>query len=143
MKHLSCTQRVTLEWLFDRINLDPMIHAEHVDTRGQLAGTLTKGSFTRNEWNQPLQKLNTMGVSLLSRSHFSSRMHDSEAIPQRQMLEKGHGEQTMRAMAKSRIARNLVPLTPSGWSPPHNANFFLFSWAMGELLRGVPVRTEL
>ena len=35
--------RVALDWLFDRINLDPKIQIKHIDTKNQLADILTKG----------------------------------------------------------------------------------------------------
>ena len=51
MRHVSRTRRVTLDWLFHRINLDPKIQIKHIDTKNQLADILTKGNFTRDEWN--------------------------------------------------------------------------------------------
>ena len=51
MRHVSRTHRVTLGWLFDRINLDPKIQIKYIDTRNQLADILKKGNFTRDEWN--------------------------------------------------------------------------------------------
>ena len=51
MRHVSRTHRVALDWLFDRINLDPKIQIKYVDTKNQLADILTKGNFTRDEWN--------------------------------------------------------------------------------------------
>ena len=38
MRHVSRTHRVVLDWLFDRINLDPKIQIKHIDTKNQLAG---------------------------------------------------------------------------------------------------------
>ena len=55
MRHASRTHRVALDWLFDRINLDTKIQIKYIDTKNQLADTLTKGNFTRDEWNQPFQ----------------------------------------------------------------------------------------
>ena len=54
MRHVSRTHRVALDWLFDRINLDPKIQIKYIGTKNQLAGILTKGSFTRDEWNHLL-----------------------------------------------------------------------------------------
>ena len=42
MRHVSRTHRVALDWLFDRINLDPKIQIKYVDTKNQLADMLTK-----------------------------------------------------------------------------------------------------
>ena len=51
MRHVSRTHRVALDWLFDRINLDPKIQIKYIDTKNQLADKLTRGNFTRDEWN--------------------------------------------------------------------------------------------
>ena len=63
-RHVSRTRRVALDWLFDRINLDPKIQIRYIDTKNQLADILTKGNFTRDEWNNLLHSCNI--------SHFSS-----------------------------------------------------------------------
>ena len=64
MRHISRTHRVALDWLFDRINLDPKIQIKYIDTKNQLADILTKGNFTRDEWNHLLNLFNI--------SHFRS-----------------------------------------------------------------------
>ena len=43
MRHVSRTNRVALDWLFDRINLEQKIQIKYVDTKNQLADMLTKG----------------------------------------------------------------------------------------------------
>ena len=70
MRHVSRTHRVALDWLFDRINLDPKIQVEYVDTKNQLADMLTRGSFTRYEWNNLLHLFNIMSNTTFTRSHF-------------------------------------------------------------------------
>ena len=42
MRHVSRTHRVALDWLFDRINLDPKSQIKYIDTKNQLADILTK-----------------------------------------------------------------------------------------------------
>ena len=64
MRHVSRTHRVALDWLSDRINLDPKIQIKYIDTKNQLADILTKGNFTRDEWNHLL--------CLFNIRHFSS-----------------------------------------------------------------------
>ena len=64
MRHVSRTHRVALDWFFDRINLDSKIQIKYIDTKNQLADILTKGNFTRDEWNHIL--------CLFNISHFSS-----------------------------------------------------------------------
>ena len=54
MRHVSRTHRVALDWLFDRINLDPKIQIQYIDTKNQLADIVTKGNFARDEWNHLL-----------------------------------------------------------------------------------------
>ena len=54
MRHVSRTHRVALDWLFDRIYLDPKIQIKYVDTKNQLAHCLTKDNFTRDECNNLL-----------------------------------------------------------------------------------------
>ena len=54
MRHVSRTHRVALDWLFDRINLDPKIQIKYIDTKNQLADILTKVNFARDEWNHLL-----------------------------------------------------------------------------------------
>ena len=54
MRHVSRTHRVALDWLFDRINLDPRIQIKYIDTKNQLADRLTKVNFTRDERNHLL-----------------------------------------------------------------------------------------
>ena len=64
MRHVSRTHRVALDRLFDRVFLDPKIQIRYIDTKHQLADILTKGNFTRDEWNNLLH--------LFNNSHFSS-----------------------------------------------------------------------
>ena len=49
MRHVSRTHRVAIDWLFDRINLDPKIQIKYIDNKNQLADMLTKEIFTRVE----------------------------------------------------------------------------------------------
>ena len=74
MRHVSKTHRVALDWLFDRINLDPKIQIKYIDTKYQLADILTKGNFTRDEWNHLLCLFNNI--------HFSS-INSLEAMSKR------------------------------------------------------------
>ena len=55
MRHVFRTHRVVLDWLFDRIILDPRIQIKYIDTEKHFADILTKGNFTRDEWNHLLQ----------------------------------------------------------------------------------------
>ena len=63
MRHVSRTHRVALDWLLERIRLDPQIPIKYVDTKKQLADLLTKDNFTRDEWNQLLRFFFSAAVS--------------------------------------------------------------------------------
>ena len=45
IRHVSRTYRVALDWLFDRINLDPKIQIRFFDTKHQLADIVTEREF--------------------------------------------------------------------------------------------------
>ena len=109
MRHVSRTHRVALDWLFDRINLDPKIQIKYIDTKNQLADILTKGNFTRDEWNHLL--------TLFNISHFSSTACIA-AMAKRAQQESGEG----RATAKSRPMMNLTARTPSFVSSSASSN---------------------
>ena len=98
--HVSRTHRVALDWLFDRINLDSKIQIKYIDTKNQLADILTKGNFTRDEWNHLL--------CLFNISHFSSTVC-SAAMAKR--IQQESGEE--RVTAKSKPMMNLSARMPS------------------------------
>ena len=100
MRHVSRTHRIALDWLFDRINLDPEIQFKYIDTKNQLADILSKGNFTRDEWNQLL--------CLFNISHFSSTVRFAVMAKRSQ---KDSGEE--RVTAKSRPMMNLIARPPS------------------------------
>ena len=81
MRHVSRTHRVALDWLFDRINLDPKNQIKYIDTKNQLADILTKGNFTRGEWDHLL--------SLFNISHFSSTVCSDAMAKRRQQQDSG------------------------------------------------------
>ena len=95
MRHVSRTHRVALDWLFDRTNLDLKIQIKYIDTKHQLADILTKGNFTRDEWNHLLCLFNT--------SHFSSTVC-SDTVAKRSQQDSGG----KRVTAQSRPMMNLV-----------------------------------
>ena len=52
MRHVLRTFRVDLDWLFERVRVDPGIFMKYVNTKKQLADMLTKGSFTAAQWGE-------------------------------------------------------------------------------------------
>ena len=107
MRHVSRTHRVALDWLFDRINLE--IQIKYIDTKNQLADILTKGNFTRDEWNHLL--------NLFHISHFSSTACIA-AMAKRAQQESGEE----RVTAKSRPVMNLTAVMPSVVSSSTSSN---------------------
>ena len=77
MSGVSRTHRVALDWLFDQINLDRKIQIKYIDTRTHLTDILTKGNFTRDEWNHLLCLFNceqhTSHVTFLVDTHLMTR----------------------------------------------------------------------
>ena len=76
MRHVSRNHTVALDWLLDRINLEPKIQIKFVNTRNQLADILTKGSFSRDEWNHLLCLINIMSFSMYSCSRLENFLSD-------------------------------------------------------------------
>ena len=109
MKHVSRTHRVVLVWLFDPINLYSKIQIKYIDTKNQLADILTKGNFTRDEWNHLLTLFNV--------SHFSSTVCTAAMAKRAQQ---GSGEE--RVTAKSRPMMNLTVRMPSVVSSSTSSN---------------------
>ena len=109
MRHVSRTHRVVLDWLFDWIDLDPKIQIKYIDTKNQLADILTKGNFTRDEWNHLFNLFNI--------SHFSSTACTA-AMAKRAQQESGEEGVT----AKSRPMMNLTARTLSVVSSSASSN---------------------
>ena len=109
MRHVSRTHRVALDWLFDRINLDSKIQIKYIDTKNQLADILTKGNFTRDEWNHLLNLFNI--------SHFSSAACTAAMAKRAQQVS---GEE--RVTAESRPMMNLTARMPSVVSSSTSSN---------------------
>ena len=102
MRHVSRTHRVALNWLFDRINVDLKIRTTYVDIKHQLADILTKGNFTRDEWNTLLHLCNISHYSTVCCSQNFSSASCPKTMAKR--MQQGHGEE--RIVAKSNWFRN-------------------------------------
>ena len=107
MRHVSRTHRVALDWLFDRINFDSKVQIKYIDTKNQLADILTKGNFTRDEWNHLLNLFNI--------SHFSSTACTAAMAKRAQQ---GSGEERSRPLVilTARMP-SVVSVSPSHRSP--------------------------
>ena len=100
MRHVSRTHRVALDCCSIELIWTPKIQIKYIDTKNQLADILTKGNFTRDEWNHLLNLFNI--------SHFSSTACTAEMAKRAQQ---GSGEE--RVTAKSKLMMNLIARTPS------------------------------
>ena len=109
MRHVSRTHRVALDWLLDRINLDSKIQIKYIDTKSQLADILTKGNFTRDEWNHLFNLFNI--------SHSRSTACTA-AMAKRSQQESGEE----RVTTKSRPMMNLTTRMPSVVSSSTSSN---------------------
>ena len=129
MRHVSRTNRVALDWLFDRINLDPKIQIKNIDTQSQLADILTKGNFTRDEWNHLL--------NLFTISHFSSTVC-SETMAKRSQHDSGEE----RVTAKSRPMMILIARAPSHVSSSTSASPVKRSYGNQDSWSTIPEKKE-
>ena len=104
MRHVSRTHRVALDWLFDSINLDSKIQIRYIDTKHQLADTLTKGNFTRDEWNNVLHLFNVGHFRSICCAKNSSLVSCPNTMAKKMSEQKG--EERSAAKSKS-TATNL------------------------------------
>ena len=98
MRHVSRTHRVALDWLLERISLNPKSKSSTLTPKTNLP--LTKGNFTCDEWNHLL--------CLFNIGHFSSTVC-SEVMSKRTQEESGEE----RVTAKSRPMMSLIARAPS------------------------------
>ena len=99
MRHVSRTHKVDLDWLFDRINLDPKIQIN----------TSTPKTNSQTFWPKEISHVMSGIIcwALFNIIHFSSVCSDTMAKRSRQ----DSGEE--RVTAKSRPIMNLIVKTPS------------------------------
>ena len=129
-RHVSRTHRVALDWLFNRINLDPKIQIKYIDTKNQLADISTKGNFTRDEWNHLL--------NLFSICHFSSTACTAAMAKRAQQ---GSGEEPVTA--KSRPMMNLTARMPSVVSSSTSSNLVRTSYGYQDPGKSVALIADL
>ena len=83
MRHVSRTQRVAFDWLYDRITLDPKSESNMLTPKNQLADLLTKGSFTRDEWCNLLRLFNIINVLYVLSQPFSFKWKGKHHVEER------------------------------------------------------------
>ena len=102
--YVSEDNEAVIKMILNGINLDPKIQIKYTDTKNQLPDMLTKGNFTRDEWNHLL--------CLFNISQFISTVC-SEVMSKRTQEESGEE----RVTAKSRPMMSLIARAPSTLSP--------------------------
>ena len=113
MRHVSRTHRVALDSLFDRIKLDHKIQIRYNDTKHQLAHILTKGNFTRDEWDNLLHLFHISPFSSTCCAKNSSLISCSNTMAKRMQEQK----EEERIVPKSRpTAMNLSSTLPASSS---------------------------
>ena len=110
MRNVSRTHRVALDWLCDKINLDPKFRIRYIASTHQFADTSTKGNFTRDEWNHLLHLFNV--------SHFSSTCctKNFSLTSSSTMAKRIQEQKEERVVSKSRFAA-MKPPSPTATSP--------------------------
>ena len=107
LRHVSRTDRVGLDLLFDWIILESVIQVKIVDAQNQLADILTKGSFTRDRWDRLHRLFVMVGPSVFSHSHLRNFLvRIDEVMSTRHMH--GNDEELSRGVATSRPERSLI-----------------------------------
>ena len=96
----SCSRQV----VWQTLNLDPKINIKYGDTKHQLADILTKGNFTRDEWNNLLHWFDISLFSLICCAQNSSSTSCHETMAKRMQEKKGEE----RIVAKSKPTLNLA-----------------------------------
>ena len=113
MRHVSKTHRVALDWLFDRINLDSKTQIRYNDTKHQLADILTKGNFTRDEWNNLLHLFNTSHFSSSCCAENSSLISCPKTMAKRMQEQKGEERSVAKSKSTATELSSHVPTSSS------------------------------
>ena len=114
MRHVSRKHRVALDWLFDRISLDPKIQIKYVDTKHQLADMLTKVNVTRDEWNNLLHLFNISHFSLLCCSQNFSLTSCTKTMGKR--MQEQEGDNRIVAKSKPTTMNLAFTVSTSSWT---------------------------
>ena len=120
MRHASRTHRVALDWLFDRIKLDPKIQTWCIDNKHQLADILTKWNITRDEWNHLLYLCNISHFSSTCCAKNSSLISCPNTMAKRMQEQKGEersvatSKSTAMKLSSSSTVRSPIPSRSPG-----------------------------
>ena len=118
MRHVSRTHRVALDWLFDRISLDSKIQIRYIDTKHELADILTKGNFTRDEWNNILHLFNTSHFSSVCCGKNSSLISCPKTLAKRMQEQKGEERNVAKSKSTAMNLSSIVSTSSSSATSP-------------------------
>ena len=107
MRHVSRTHRVAWGHAAPQSQFDPKYQIEFVDTKNQLDDMLTKGSFTRDEWNHLLRLFSIIKFSMFSCSYFLSINKPNTMSRTVQERRTGEGSVVAKSKSVSLISRHL------------------------------------
>ena len=116
MRHVSRTHRVALVWL--RMNLDCKFQIRYLDTKHQLADILTKGNFTRDEWNFLLHLFNISHFSYTCCAKNSSLMRCPKTMAKRMQEQKGEEGSVAKSKSTAMNLSSHVPTSSSSAKSP-------------------------
>ena len=118
MRHVSRTHRVALDWWFDRINLNSKIHIRYIDTKHQLADILTKGNFTRDEWNNLLHLFNISHFISTCCAKNTSLISCTKTMAKRVQEQKGEERSVAKSTSTATNLSSHVPTSSSSEKSP-------------------------
>ena len=95
MRHVPRTQRIDLDWLFERLGEDEAICMRYVKTANQLADLFTKGSFTAQLWGS-LCDIAQLGPPQTSNNATSCKVFQRIQLPSLQRLDLLHQFEEVR-----------------------------------------------
>ena len=105
-----CQEPTELLWTGCLIGLIQVLKVQikYGDTKNQLADMLTKGSFSRDEWDHLLRLLNIMKFSMRSCSHFLSNRKQSVTAKRAQESTAKEGSAAAKPRPMSWVSRTLL-----------------------------------
>ena len=118
IRHVSRALRVALDWLFDMIYLHRKIQIRYIDSRHQLADILTKGNFTRDEWNHLFNLFNISQFSSLRCTKNFSLIGCITMVKRIQELQEGERGVSKSRPAVMHLSSYLIATSSSAASSP-------------------------
>ena len=118
MRHVSRTHRVALDWLFDRVKLDPKIHIRYIDTKHQVEDILAEGNVTRDEWNNLLHLFNISHFGSTCCTQNYSLIRCTKTMAKRMQEQKGEERSVANSKSTAMNLSSRVPTSSSSAKSP-------------------------